>query len=142
MHRLGLIALLLLTLTACGGTLPPTSGQPAPTSPAGTGEGGTSGPSSLDEIDAVLSQQEKRDYASALLAAAPSLADRADRHGGDLDKAGKYLARDGVRLCQYIAENAEDPDAVARHIVARFEAAPADADAIREVTEQRVCSKL
>lgn len=45
-------------------------------------------------------------------------------------------------LRQFIADNAGDPDTVARQIVARFKVATDDADAVHEVTEQRVYPKL
>lgn len=60
---------------------------------------------------------------------------------GPTNAPGRYLARDGVRLCQLLTQGESD-DVVARNVTARFEVAASDVGAIRRITEQQVCPRL
>lgn len=113
----------------------------APPPPAANVPAAKPRPTSLAEIDTALSPAEKREYAANLRAVAPSIQGELDKHPGDLDAAAKYLARDGVQLCNTIASGESD-DVVNQQTVSRFEIDPSDAAAVRSTTEKMVCPKL
>lgn len=82
-----------------------------------------------------LTDKQQLQYTVDLLAAVPSTKERVER-GGDVYKAAKYVARDGVRICE-----SQDRGADPRKTMSlMFPASPeSDYDAIIRVTNEVVC---
>jgi hypothetical protein len=123
----------------------PAEQAPSPTSEPAAPPPAVAAPTQRDisriDADTALTDQQKREYLRALNAAVPSTHERLDRHGGDVDTAARYVARDGVRLCQSIAAGESD-EVVTRQAALRFDVAESDGPGIRQVTEEQVCSVL